>query len=450
MWSTPGPAAENPHSGPVRSCSVCDLSSMTLKSPASTTTSSGRASDTANHAAGPAPPPQVAGRAGTRAMQVRNHERVPVLVGNTDCLDDSRSLAPPGVEVEAKRSCLSAAEASAVQRQDSMVEHAQPRRELNRVSLTCEQRAEQTVIEIGQPPPGADGEMGIGRTHTRSNNRRRAKFHGPRRHLLEAEKRQDRRCSAPRIISSRWARRFGRHGVFPWNRFQLRMSTQSTLLAVRVAPRRPAGVPPWYDHGSACRPCSRMVRSSTLTFAVSLRGIYPAAVGLPPRGASTRCRRESSSARAPPAAEGGWDTASSRRCRAPAQTSLHVQWLRSRKPTSFCAFARPSSSPPTTSCRGARPQARPVAPTAGRLGRVVVHTPRGRETLADLGVGAHVIPHPVYPTAAIRADDGQTLLALRVIRPYKGLAGRDRGRQDESATTAARGRRPRDAARRTA
>ena len=33
-----------------------------------------------------------------------------------------------------------------------------------------------------------------------------------------------------------------------------------------------------------------------------------------------------------------------------------------------------------------------------------------------------MIPHPVYPSAATRADNGRTLLALGVIRPYKGLA----------------------------
>ncbi len=54
--------------------------------------------------------------------------------------------------------------------------------------------------------------------------------------------------------------------------------------------------------------------------------------------------------------------------------------------------------------------------------RVVVHSERGRETLAELGVDARVIPHPVYPSAASRADDGATLLALGMIRPYKGLA----------------------------
>jgi glycosyltransferase involved in cell wall biosynthesis len=56
-----------------------------------------------------------------------------------------------------------------------------------------------------------------------------------------------------------------------------------------------------------------------------------------------------------------------------------------------------------------------------RFDRVVVHTERGRETLAELGVDARVIPHPVYPSAATRQDDGTTLLSLGVIRPYKGL-----------------------------
>jgi glycosyltransferase involved in cell wall biosynthesis len=57
-----------------------------------------------------------------------------------------------------------------------------------------------------------------------------------------------------------------------------------------------------------------------------------------------------------------------------------------------------------------------------RFDRIVVHTERGREALADLGVDARVIAHPVYPSAARRADDGRTLLSLGVIRPYKGLA----------------------------
>jgi glycosyltransferase involved in cell wall biosynthesis len=56
--------------------------------------------------------------------------------------------------------------------------------------------------------------------------------------------------------------------------------------------------------------------------------------------------------------------------------------------------------------------------------RIVVHSERGRELLSELGVAAdrlRVIPHPVFPSDPPRADDGRTLLALGVIRPYKGL-----------------------------
>ena len=56
-----------------------------------------------------------------------------------------------------------------------------------------------------------------------------------------------------------------------------------------------------------------------------------------------------------------------------------------------------------------------------RFDRVVVHSERGRETLAPLGVDARVIPHPVFRSDPRRSDDGRTVLALGVIRPYKGL-----------------------------
>src|SRR5688572_15967954 len=56
-----------------------------------------------------------------------------------------------------------------------------------------------------------------------------------------------------------------------------------------------------------------------------------------------------------------------------------------------------------------------------RFDRVVVHSEFGRETLAELGVDARVISHPAFPTDPVRADDGRTLLALGMIRPYKGL-----------------------------
>jgi glycosyltransferase involved in cell wall biosynthesis len=60
-----------------------------------------------------------------------------------------------------------------------------------------------------------------------------------------------------------------------------------------------------------------------------------------------------------------------------------------------------------------------------RFDAVVVHSERGRETLAEIGVATkrlHVVPHPVFRSDPPRSDDGHTLLSLGMIRPYKGLA----------------------------
>jgi glycosyltransferase involved in cell wall biosynthesis len=101
---------------------------------------------------------------------------------------------------------------------------------------------------------------------------------------------------------------------------------------------------------------------------------------------------------------------------------LHVQWLsvpqldarvRFRSPSVFTAH---DLLPRRTARR--RELWRRVL---SRFDRVVVHTERGRDTLAELDVDARVIPHPVYPSMATRSDNGHTLLALGVIRPYKGL-----------------------------
>lgn len=59
-----------------------------------------------------------------------------------------------------------------------------------------------------------------------------------------------------------------------------------------------------------------------------------------------------------------------------------------------------------------------------RFERIVVHSARGRDALGELGVPVdrlRVVPHPVFPSDPVRADDGRTLLCLGVIRPYKGL-----------------------------
>jgi glycosyltransferase involved in cell wall biosynthesis len=59
-----------------------------------------------------------------------------------------------------------------------------------------------------------------------------------------------------------------------------------------------------------------------------------------------------------------------------------------------------------------------------RFDRIVVHSENGREALAGLGVETErirVIPHPVFPSDPERSDDGRTVLAFGMIRPYKGL-----------------------------
>jgi glycosyltransferase involved in cell wall biosynthesis len=71
-----------------------------------------------------------------------------------------------------------------------------------------------------------------------------------------------------------------------------------------------------------------------------------------------------------------------------------------------------------------------------RFERVVVHSERGRETLAAFGVPEdklRVIPHPVWPSEPPREDDGRTVLALGLVRPYKQL---DHARQAAHAAGA--------------
>jgi glycosyltransferase involved in cell wall biosynthesis len=105
---------------------------------------------------------------------------------------------------------------------------------------------------------------------------------------------------------------------------------------------------------------------------------------------------------------------------------LHLQWLaapeldvallRSRTPLVFTAH----DLLPRRTARRRRLWQRLFR----RFDRIVVHSERGRETLVDFGVEAdtlRVIPHPVFRSDPPRADDGRTVLALGVIRPYKGL-----------------------------
>ena len=59
-----------------------------------------------------------------------------------------------------------------------------------------------------------------------------------------------------------------------------------------------------------------------------------------------------------------------------------------------------------------------------RFDRIVVHSERGRSTLAGIGVDAakiRVIPIPVTPRKVEHRDDGRTVLAFGIVRPYKGV-----------------------------
>lgn len=105
---------------------------------------------------------------------------------------------------------------------------------------------------------------------------------------------------------------------------------------------------------------------------------------------------------------------------------LHLQWvpapevdallLRPRAPTVFTAhdlLPRRTAARTGTWSRLFR-----------RFDRIVTHSESGRAALAAFGVAEaklRVIRHPVFESRPTRADDGRTVLALGVIRPYKGL-----------------------------
>jgi glycosyltransferase involved in cell wall biosynthesis len=59
----------------------------------------------------------------------------------------------------------------------------------------------------------------------------------------------------------------------------------------------------------------------------------------------------------------------------------------------------------------------------GRFDRIVVHSERGRDQLAELtdAERIRVVSHPVYASEPERRDDGRTLLCLGIIRAYKGM-----------------------------
>jgi len=104
---------------------------------------------------------------------------------------------------------------------------------------------------------------------------------------------------------------------------------------------------------------------------------------------------------------------------------LHVQWFGAPeadrwlfRPRSPVVFTAHDIIPRRTSSKTALWRT-----LFGRCDRVVVHSERGRETLARFGVPEEklrVIPHPAFRSVVDRRDDGRTALVLGLIRPYKG------------------------------
>jgi glycosyltransferase involved in cell wall biosynthesis len=101
---------------------------------------------------------------------------------------------------------------------------------------------------------------------------------------------------------------------------------------------------------------------------------------------------------------------------------LHVQWLvpeldaRLLRPRIPSVFTAHDLLPRRTASKQ-----RLWRDLLARFDRVVVHSERGRDALAELDVDAVVIPHPAFPSDPERRDDGRTVLSFGVIRPYKGL-----------------------------
>jgi glycosyltransferase involved in cell wall biosynthesis len=192
---------------------------------------------------------------------------------------------------------------------------------------------------------------------------------------------------------------------------------------VRVALADPAAFTPQYDHELAAA-LARAGAEVELVTAPFRFGRAPAPVGYRRREpfypVSSRVFRRSRLRLPVKAVEHPFGMAALARVRADV---VHLQWLaappaderllRLRAPAVFTAH---DLLPRRTASR--RELWRRLL---ARFARIVVHSERGRETLAELGADARVIPHPVFASDPPRADDGRTVLSLGVIRPYKGV-----------------------------
>lgn len=215
--------------------------------------------------------------------------------------------------------------------------------------------------------------------------------------------------------------------MLPWNTFQLRTTRgtgRRSLGSVRVLLADPPAFTPAYDHELA----AALARAGAQVELVTSRfrfGAAPTPVGYRRCEAfyplSSRAFRRSRLRLPLKALEHPIGLARLALARADV---AHLQWLavpevdawllRHRAPLVLTAH---DVLPRRTAARH-----RLWRRIFGRFERVVVHSERGRDALAAFGVPPErlrVIPHPVTPSDPPRTDDGRTVLALGVIRPYK-------------------------------
>src|SRR5205823_6508623 len=103
---------------------------------------------------------------------------------------------------------------------------------------------------------------------------------------------------------------------------------------------------------------------------------------------------------------------------------VHVQWL--PRPELDRRWVRRLRAPSVLTAHDVVPRrarARAVWPgLLGWFGRVIVHSERAVEQLAEFGVEARRIPHPVFEARReVSPPSGRTLLFFGLLREYKGL-----------------------------
>jgi glycosyltransferase involved in cell wall biosynthesis len=102
---------------------------------------------------------------------------------------------------------------------------------------------------------------------------------------------------------------------------------------------------------------------------------------------------------------------------------VHVQWL--PRPELDRRWVRRLRAPSVLTAHDVVPRrerARAVWPgLLNWFGRVIVHSQDAVRRLAELGVGAVWIPHPVFELERLPSPSGKTLLFFGLIRDYKGV-----------------------------